>query len=99
MQRRVSVERGGAAPGIFETIAASLSALLERPFLLAIPIALDLYLWGGVRLSPAALVEPVARWIDEEGGADAEWMVEALGRLGATGDMTALVGWLVPTLV
>ena len=99
MQRRVGVERGGAPPGIFETIATSLSALLERPLLFAIPITLDLYLWGGVRLSPAALTEPLARWLDEQGGADAEWMVDALGRLGATGDMMALIGWLVPTLV
>src|SRR5687768_8345886 len=99
MQRRANVERADVPPGFLETIAGALSALIERPLLLAIPLVLDLYLWGGVRVSPAALTGPLGRWIDDQGGADAEWIADSLGRLGATGDMVALVGWLVPTLI
>lgn len=98
MQRQSTIKPAGP-PGIFETIAGAMSVLLIHPWTLLLPIALDVYLWLGARLSPAALTRPVARWIDDQGGADAEWLVEVLGRLGTSGDLTVLVGWLVPSLV
>lgn len=107
MQRAAGVKPSQAPPGVFDTIAAAMSDLPTRPAPLLLPIAVDLYLWLGARLSPLAVVDPLRRWVDEQQPAavgEAQTLaltdvVAWLDRLGRTGDLAALAGWLVPSLL
>lgn len=109
MQRGAGVGSGTRttkAPGVFETIATATSTILVNPLPLLIPLALDLWLWLGVRLSPAALVEPIRGWLEESaaampaaagGGADpalAGWPEGV-----ALADLADLAGAFVPALL
>ena len=86
-------------PGVFETIAIAMSALLVQPLPLAFPLAVDLYLWGGARLSPAAVLDPFRRWLLARGGAETAEPAEWLERAARTGDLAAIVGWFVPSFL
>ncbi len=109
MQRGAGVGSGARpakAPGVFETIAAAASTLLVRPWLLLVPLALDLWLWLGPRLSPAAVAEPIGRWLTRSeaavpaaaaGEPGAGWFSPQ--DWGATGDLADLVGAFVPALL
>jgi len=104
MQRpaRGSGHEANAAPGIFDTIAVAMSALLLRPLPLLVPIVIDLYLSAGARLSPAGLLDPIRRWLASQGNvADVQITgpLEALDRLSRTGDLAAIVGWFMPSLL
>jgi len=105
MQRPVrgaNQEARVAVPGIFETIAVAMSALLIQPLPLVVPVAIDMYLSAGARLSPAGLLDPVRRWVaTQENVADVQISgpLDALDRLSRTGDLAAIVGWFVPSLL
>ena len=102
MQRGAGVTARAAAPGIFETIATAMSALMVQPLPLVLPIVIDLYLWAGARLSPAAVAEPLRRWLLTAGNADRSQLtgaIDALDRLSRTGDLAAIVGWFLPSLL
>lgn len=100
--------KGVKAPGVFETIAGAASTVLVRPLPLLVPLALDLWLWQGVRLSPAVVAAPLGRWIEESraavaeaqaGGAEATgvaWPEEIGVGLADLGDVA---GAFVPTLL
>lgn len=100
MQRGASADKRTAPPGVFETIAIAMSALLVQPLPVALPVAVDLYLWAGPRLSPAALLEPL-RWLAAQDTANAGLVeqVEQLEGLARTGDLATIVGWFVPSLL
>jgi hypothetical protein len=53
--------------GVVETIADGLSLVLTYPLVALLPLAIDLALWSGVRVSPAALLQ---RWSDLNSTAD-----------------------------
>ncbi len=98
------MDRGAraAAPqtpqGIFATIAAAASALVAQPLLIVLPVAVDLWLWRGPRLSPEALTGPVAAVVAAQPEADVR-LAETLLRWGGEGDLGATVGWFVPSLL
>ena len=99
MQPVAGVGAQSAPPGVFETIAIAMSALLARPLPLAFPLAVDLYLWGGARLSPAGLLAPLGGWFARQDGAEAAGLADWLERLARTADLAAIVGWFVPSLL
>lgn len=98
MEQRVRAAAQPEPPGIFETIALAFSALLVAPAPMLFPLVVDGWLWQGPRLSPAAVAEPLAAALGRQPGAD-PGLVEALARWGPTGDLTAIVGWFVPSLL
>jgi hypothetical protein len=99
MQRRGGNGGRAAPPGVFETIALAMSALLVQPLPLVVPIAVDLYLAAGARLSPAPLLDPIRRFVAAQGGEAGSEGVEALNRLARTGDLTAGIAFFLPSLV
>ena len=99
MQPGVGVEARSAPPGVFETIATAMSALLAQPLPLALPLAVDLYLWGGARLSPASVLAPLGRWFAGQDGTEAGALAKGLDGLARTGDLAAILGWFVPSLL
>ncbi|CAA9571785.1 MAG: hypothetical protein AVDCRST_MAG19-2857 [uncultured Thermomicrobiales bacterium] len=99
MQRGAGRDARSGPPGIFETIAAAMSALLVQPLPLVVPIALDLYLSGGARLSPAPVVDPLRRWLARQDGADAAGLVDGLERLARNGDLATVAAAFLPSLL
>ena len=101
MRRGADVELRSTPPGIFETIATAMSALLIQPLPFVVPVLVDLYLWGGVRLSPAAVVNPFRHWLLAQNGVDATQLagpLDTLERLGRVGDLSTILGWFLPSL-
>lgn len=88
-----------APPGIFETIAAAVSALLLQPLPLALPAAVDLYLWAGPRLSPAALTDPLARVAAEQAGPEADALASGVTAFAGWADLGGLLGLFLPSVL
>ncbi len=99
MQRRSAVSADRSVPGIFDTIALAMSAVLAQPMLLIVPALLDAYLWLGARLSAQALIDPLARWLDRRAGADGRALAEGLSEMVWTQDLITLVGLFVPSIL
>lgn len=55
------------APGVIETIGLGYTQLIARPYVVALPIAVDLYLWLGLRVQATPLVTRVAGWVRDRG--------------------------------
>lgn len=99
MQSRRTADRVPAVPGIIDTIAAGMSAVVAHPFLLAVPALVDLYLWLGVRLSPAALTSALGRLVLQTNAQDKARLVDDLRTMGQTSDLTSTISVLVPSVV
>lgn len=90
--RPEDVRREGAgaderAPGIIETIQAGYDTLNARPYLIAVPLALDLFLWLGPRFTSPALFAWLAHWPARS--ADGAELAEALYKRGETAEVTS----------
>lgn len=84
-QRRDAAEE--RAPGVFETIQAGYDTLNARPYLIAVPLALDLVLWLGPRFTSPALFGWLAHWpAQSTDGAD---LAAELYRRGESAEITA----------
>jgi hypothetical protein len=57
----VSSERRPTVPGVIDTLSAGFNLVNRRPWLLAVPVLLDLFLWFGPRLSVAPLIADFLR--------------------------------------
>lgn len=99
MQRGAESMARSAPPGIFETIALAVSALLGQPLPLLLPVAVDLYLWAGPRLSPVALTAPLARLAADQGGTEAAALADGLAAFGGWGDLAAVAGLFLPSVL
>src|SRR5947209_19607552 len=75
------------APGIIETLQAGYDTLNARPYLIAVPLALDLFLWLGPRFTSPALFAWLAHWPERTPeGAD---LAATLYARGETAEVTA----------
>lgn len=72
----------GRAAGVLDTIADGLSAVLERPQLMVLPLAVDLVLWLLLRVSLTPLTESVARFLEVSAAEDSELAAENLRVVG-----------------
>ncbi len=85
-------EMGDRAPGIIETLQSGYDMLNARPYLIAVPLALDLALWLGPRLTSPALFAWLAHWPGQTAeGAD---LAQALRDRGASAEVTAWIAQL-----
>ncbi len=70
--------------GIIEALSTGLDAVLRHPWLLLIPVLLDLFLWVGPRLQAPALyrsIEPaVSQWTTEMTSSDARFAAQEMGK-------------------
>jgi hypothetical protein len=57
----VSSEKRPTIPGVIDTLSAGFNLVNRRPWLLAVPVLLDLFLWLGPRLSVAPLIADFLR--------------------------------------
>ncbi len=99
MQRGARAEARNAVPGVFETIAAAMSLLLVQPLLLVLPLAVDLFLWLGARITPERVLAPLLGVLDAQTALEAETLATSLRGLSEQGNVFDLLGFFVPSLV
>lgn len=87
----------GRLSGVLETIAAGLSLVLARPYLIALPIAIDLITWLGLQFTAKSLIEPLRRLMLDNGGADGPAARE-LGRLSERVRINDVLASLTPSI-
>ena len=81
-----------------DIIAEGLSLVLVRPWLLAVPILLDLYYWVGVKIEPNALIASLVRIVNDSDVENSAEVVKSLEEMTST-DISQMIGFFSPTLL
>ena len=84
--------------GVLETIAAGLSLVLTRPWLIALPLAIDLVTWLGLQLTATSLIDPIRRLMIDNGGADGPAAARELERLDERFRLNDTMAALTPSI-
>jgi hypothetical protein len=84
--------------GVNETVASGLSLPLSRPWLLVVPILLDLLLWFGVQIPITRLTAPLADEMLQRGGENGEVAAEQIRLIGDTFWLNDVVGSMLPSV-
>jgi hypothetical protein len=87
--RRGGAASEGRAPGVIETIQSGYDTLNARPYLIAVPLALDLVLWLGPRFTSPALFNWLAHWPAQR--ADGIDLANALSQRGTSAEITSTI--------
>lgn len=90
--RNGGAETDDRAPGIVEALQSGYDMLNTRPYLIAVPLALDLVLWLGPRLTSPALFAWLARWPGQS--ADGAALAQTLRERGASAELTSGIAQL-----
>lgn len=85
-------------PGIIDTLGDAFSLLNQRPYLILLPVIIDLFLWLGVGVSAKPLTDAVGRWLQSIPSIDPT-VVKRITAAGNGYDIFSLVGISVPTLL
>jgi hypothetical protein len=85
-------------PGVTDTIAAGLSEVIARPWLMAFPMLLDLYYWIGWRFLPTAATNWIGEFVQDSSIDDKKSVLEFLGDAGKV-DLAGIVGQFVPSVL
>lgn len=99
--RKPTGESGGASShlsGVLETIAAGLSLVLARPYLLVVPLVIDLVLWLGVQISARSLFDPLRRVMLEQGGENGPLAAAQLAIISDRFRVNDMAAWLTPSI-
>lgn len=83
--RAVNASDGDPAPGVLATLQAGYDELNARPYLIAVPLALDLALWLGPRLISPAFFGWLAHWPAAE--TSGQSLANALTERGQTAEV------------
>lgn len=98
MQRDVASKKTTEAPGVLDTIAEGFSTVLYRPFLITLPLLLDLFYWLGWKFTPTALAARLVAELgssDNVAAADLRRVVTDFG----TWDIAAVTSFFIPSMM
>lgn len=84
--------------GVLETIAAGLSLVIARPYLLVFPLVIDLVLWLGVQVSARSLFDPLRRLMLEQGGENGPLAAEQLAIISERFRVNDMAAWFTPSI-
>jgi hypothetical protein len=98
MQRPKSQTQEQPRPRIVDIIAEGLSLVLVRPWLLAVPILLDLFYWVGVKIEPNALIASLIRIVNDSDVENSAEVVKSLEEMTST-DISQMIGFFSPTML
>jgi hypothetical protein len=85
-------------PRVVDIIAEGLSVAIARPWLLLIPIVVDLVFWVGVKIEPAALMHSLINLVNDSDVEDSADVISSLNDL-ATSNMSQLGTLFVPSML
>ncbi len=102
LNRRATAQSRNAIPnevsGVLETIAAGLSLLIARPWLLILPLAVDLITWLGIQVSAQPLITSMQDLMIEQGGTNGPAAAEELGNFGEHMRVNDIMASLTPSI-
>lgn len=98
MLRRTSRSIPTEPTGALATIADGFSFVLARPWLMVLPIVIDLLLWLGIQVSIQPFTTPFARLMREDGGANGDEAARQLIALGEKVRLNDLAALFVPSI-
>ena len=98
MQQRPVQEKSDARPRVVDVIAEGLSLIVTRPWLMLVPILLDVVIWLGVKIEPGALINELIDLVDDSTIADTEDVISTMQDLGDS-NMTQLAALFVPSML
>jgi hypothetical protein len=102
LNRRSAAQSRNAMPnevsGVLETIAAGLSLLIARPWLLVLPLIVDLVTWLGVQVSAQPLITSMQELMIEQGGTNGPAAAEELGNIGEQMRVNDILASLTPSI-
>ncbi len=84
--------------GVNETVASGLSLPLSRPWLVVIPVLLDVFLWLGIQVPITRLTDPLGREMIDRGGENGELAAEQIRLLGETFRLNDVIGSMLPSI-
>lgn len=87
-----------ARPRIVDLIAEGLSLAVARPWLLLIPILVDVFVWIGVKIEPRALMASLINLVEDASVEDSGDIVSSLQDL-ATSNISQLIAVFVPSML
>jgi len=98
MLRRASRSIPSEPAGALATIAEGLSLVLARPWLMLLPVLVDLVLWLGIQISIQPFTTPFARLLREDGGANGDEASRQMLALGEQVHLNDLAAIFVPSI-
>jgi len=84
--------------GTLEAIASGFSEVLAKPYLIIVPLVIDLMLWLGVQISIKPFTEPFARLMQDDGGANGPEAAKQVLALGNHVHLNELAALFVPSI-
>jgi hypothetical protein len=88
----------GTTAGVFDTIADGMTLVLRRPWLMLVPLAIDLVVWLVFKVHIDPITENAARFIETSNVADADLAAESLREIGDQVYVSDLLGAFLPSL-
>ena len=96
--RRTSRSIPSEPTGALATIADGFSLVLIRPWLMILPIVVDLVLWLGIQISIQPFTTPFARLLREDGGGNGEEASRQMLAIGEAIHLNDLGGLFLPSV-
>jgi hypothetical protein len=97
MQQRTQ-PKPPSRPRVVDIIAEGLSVTIARPWLLLIPIVVDLIFWIGVKIEPAALMHSLVTLVNDSDVEDSSDVISSLNDL-ASSNMSQLGTLFIPSML
>lgn len=89
----------GAAAGVIDTIADAVTFVLQRPWLIVIPIVIDLILWLFLRMTLGPVLDNIIRLMESSQVEGSDQIISQLEQFGGQIMITDYLGAFVPTLL
>lgn len=89
----------GAAAGVIDTIADAVTFVLQRPWLITIPIVIDLVLWLFLKMTLGPVLDNLIRLMQSSQVEGSDQIVSQLEQYGGQIMITDYLGAFVPTLL
>jgi hypothetical protein len=97
MQRPTKVQPD-VRPRIVDLIAEGLSLAVARPWLILIPILVDLFIWIGVKIEPRALMNSLVNLVEDASIENSDEVITSLQDF-ASANLSQLVAIFVPSML
>lgn len=89
----------GTAAGVIDTIADAVTLVLQRPWLIAVPIGIDLILWLTFKVTLGPVLDNVIRLMETSQVEGSEQIIQQLEQYGDQIMISDYLGAFVPTLL
>jgi hypothetical protein len=89
----------GTTAGVIDTIADGMTLVLQRPWLLLVPILVDLVVWQLLRVKMTPMTENAARFIETTNVADADVAADSIRAIGERVYVSDFLGAFIPSMI